>query len=220
MADDDLNIEPFGPSVEITIKISAEMMTQELGDNFRAYAIITAECGNQKPVRRMMLPGPYDGPKDDKQLEEFKARWRAQLEWVALNIAGPGVAFADSLVIKAYQVDEGVKTEATGRKLIYTRRQAERFRELLPERERFWNEARKNGLVDRDSIWEVLAKAFEATEPRKWPPETKGTKSKYKPWQIALVHAALDAGVRLGEDGILSIGQWRTIKRELVDREG
>lgn len=81
MADDDLKVEPFGPPVQINIEISAEIYTQEIGERVRAYAVITARCGDSEPVQRMMLPGPYDGPKDGEQLKEFKARWRGQLRF-------------------------------------------------------------------------------------------------------------------------------------------
>jgi hypothetical protein len=218
MSDWDLQSEPLGSTVQIEITISAEIHAQGIGEHFRAYAVIIASCGDQEPAQRMMLPGPYHGPKDGPQLEAFKARWLAQLDWIGRNFTAPAVAFADSLVIQAYQLDEGVNTKPIGRKLLYTKRQAKLFKELLPERERFWKDARKHGLDKHEGIWPHLIVALEEriTIRRKAP---KITRPKWRSGQIALVHAAMDAGIMLRDYKPLSMEQWRTVKREIVDRE-
>ena len=218
MAEYNSKSEPFGPLIQINIEISAEMRSQRIGEYFRGYVIVTAKCGEEESTSRMMLPGPYDGPEDGELWEDFKMRYRAQLDWIRRNGTSAALTLADSLIIQAYQEDEGIGTKSAGRRLRYTKRQARLFKEMLPEYKRFWEDARRNGLINREGIWEHLVEAFEARVPYK--SSQKITKPKWKSGQIALVHAALDAGVRLSNYKALGIEQWRTVKRELIDREG
>ena len=143
----------------------------------------------------MMLPGPYDGQEEgEHQFEEEKGRWRVQLDWIRHNWDARALSLAENLIREAYSDDEGVNIRSKGRKLHYTKRQANRVKELLPKCEQFWKDTRKKKrLVTSEGIWPCLIEAFHATVP--YIGARTITKPKWKSGQIALVHAAMDAGV-------------------------
>ena len=211
---DETRQRTIGTPVRVNIKISARMHSQQVGEHFRSFAILTAEC-NGHDTEWMMLPGPYDGPGNCDEFRDVALRWRAQVEWIRKNFTDSALSLAHSLVNKAWLEDEGLDVGRTRQKLKYTKRQAQRFRELLPKRKNFWKQSRRNGLNREDAIWPLLIEAFDARAPRKGPPRGL-IKPKYKTGQIALIHAALDAGIRLRNHELLGMPQWRTVQRELV----